>query len=527
MKLLSMIIKFDFPFFFKEETDNDISVKKKKVKYEFNKMKKLTVYLLGVFAFVAYLIIAHGYWKANYYFLMNVTWISLIVLIVLFLLKRNMHQSEYLTSILFIYIPIFNILIKDAFFLHQRNPLISTIFLHTHFMLLIFVCLGGLICNRRHILIVGAISVIWIWIFTYYSNDSFLWSLVTLDSVFFIGVSVIIYFVYNSISIHSQKLDEMSRIKTIQNQKLNRLIDFKDWMLNVIIHDLKNPINRILSAGKKPIIQKEEIMEPGKQMLLLVENILDVYKMEESKMPLRLSTLYIDHIIQKATEQVKYLLDEKKITLIKRLSVKSTVEVDEHLMERVIINLLSNAIKYSKANSSIEIRVMPGDNRIRLEVSDNGDGIEAGNLDSVFEKYFQGNTKDLGYNHSTGLGLSFCKLVITMLGGTIGAESVLTKGATIWFELPIKSENIKISEEITQTCPKRYKNSNDEEMIILKYKIKMADLVVYQTGEILNILKTSMYENSPHFIFWKEEIIKSSMTGNVEYFNQLKEIPSE
>ena len=522
-----MISELNFPFVFKEKPNIDDVFVDKNIKYEFNKIKKLTVYILGTFLFIAYLIIAHGYWTANYYFLMDVTSFSLILLILLFILKRNMYQSEILTAITLIYVPIANILIKDAFFLIQGNPSINTIFLHTHFMLLLFVCLCGLVCNLRHILFIGALSVIWIWIFTFYSKDSFLWSLVTLDSVFFIGVSVIIYSVYSSIRFHSQRLDELSQNKTIQNEKLNKLIDFKDWMLNIIMHDLKNPINRILCAGKKPVIQQEEVVEPGKEMLLLVQNILDVYKMEESKMKLKLSTVYFDPIIQQATDQVKYLLDERKITLIKRISVKSTVEADEHLLVRVIINLLSNAIKYSQANSCIEIRIMPKDDKIRVEVIDHGEGIDLWNLDAIFEKYFQGNTRDLGYNHSTGLGLSFCKSVIAMHGGVIGAQSVLNKGTTIWFELPVQSENTEISEIVTQTSPRKYMNNQNENLTILKYKMKMANLVVYQTGEILKILKSSTYEMSPDFLFWKEEIIKSSMTGNVEYFNQLKEIPSD
>jgi len=522
-----MISELNFPFIFNDEPCVDDVFKEKNVRYEFNKMKKLTVYILGTFLFLAYIIIAHGYWTANYYFLMDVTYISLVLLIVLFILKRNMHQSEILTAVILIYVPIANILIKDAFFLLHRNPLINTIFLHTHFMLLLFICLCGLICDHRHILFIGALSVFWIWLFTYYSNDSFLWSLVPLDSLFFVGVSVIIYSVYSSIRIHSRKLAELNHNKTIQNQKLNKLIDFKDWMLNIIIHDLKNPINRILCAGKKPYIQQDEIVEPGKQMLLLVQNILDVYKMEESKMKLKLSTVYFDPIIQQATDQVKYLLDERKITLIKRISVKSTVEADEHLLVRVIINLLSNAIKYSQANSCIEIRIMPKDDKIRVEVIDHGEGIDLWNLDAIFEKYFQGNTRDLGYNHSTGLGLSFCKSVIAMHGGVIGAQSVLNQGTTIWFELPVQSENTEISEIVTQTSPRKYMNNQNENLTILKYKMKMANLVVYQTGEILKILKSSTYEMSPDFLFWKEEIIKSSMTGNVEYFNQLKEIPSD
>jgi len=518
--------KFYVPFFFKKQNSiNDLEIFN--IKHEYNTVRKLTVRLLFIFAFLLYLVIAHGYYKANYPFMLEVTFVSLIILVLLFVLKFNKPLSDALACILFVYIPIANIFIKDAFFLFNENSSIKVIFLHTHFMLLIFICFSGLICNHRHTLIVGGISVVWIWIFTFYLNDSFIWSLIVLDSVFFTGISFIMYFVYTSIHVVILEFDKLGQTISVQNKELTKLVDFKDWMLNLIVHDLKNPINRILSAGSKESIQKKEIIEPGNQILLMVENILNVSKMEESKISLKLSVITIDDIIQKAIEQVTYLLDEGAITLIKRITLKSTIEVDKNLMERVIINLLNNAIKFSKTNGCINIQVMLKNERLRVEIIDNGVGIKDGNIKHIFDKYFQDTAKNLGYTHSSGVGLTFCKLVIEAHGGIIGAESVLDKGTTIWFELPFKRENAIICEEITHTSPKKYNGSNKEDVTILKYKLKIAHLAVYQTGELLSIIKTSLQQNSPEFLYWKEEIVKSSMTGNVEYFNQLKEIPAD
>lgn len=497
------------------------------VKDEYNKVRKLTVRLLFVFSFSLYLIIIHGYYKANFPVMMYITFVSIIILIVARLLKRNMEVSNIQSAILFVYMPIVNIFMKDAFFLFIGNPNIKIIFLHTHFMLLIFICFGGLVCCHRQTLIVGGISVVWIWIFTIYLNDPFIWSLIFLDSIFFIGISFIMYFIYTSIHIVIFEFDKLGQTVASQNEELNNLIDFKDWMLNLIMHDLKTPVNRILSAGRKKVIPQKEILEPGKQILLMVENILSIYKLEESKMVLKLSILSIDDIIQKATKQVNFLLDEKTITINKRITVKSVIEVDEDLMERVIINLLNNAIKYSKANGRIDIQVLLKNDRVRVEVIDSGEGINTGDIHRIFEKHFQDNAKDLGYTHSSGLGLTFCKLVVEAHRGTIGAESVLGKGTTLWFELPQKSGNAILCEEITETAPKRFTKSQTAEKIILKYKIKIAHLAVYQIGEMLSILNAPLAPDSPDFLFWKDEIIKASMTGNAEYFDQLKEIHSD
>ena len=517
--------KLNFSYFFERLIGIDL-IKIDGVLVKYNKVKELTNHFLFVFAFSSYVVIAYGYWKAGYSFLIGVTTISLLILVVLFLLKRQKQVSANLAGVLFIYIPIANILIKDVFFLYKVNPLINTIFLHTHFMLLLFIAFGGLITKRRHILIVGSISVVWIWIFTIYCNDPFLWSLVNLDTVFFVGISLIMYFVYSSINNLVIEFDRLGRTINHQNKELNILLEFKGKMLNMIVHDIKNPINSILSASNMEVIQKAEIIKPSKQILLIVENILDVYKMEDSKMSLKLSIHTLDDIIQKAIEQVSYLLDQKNISIIKRITINPEIEVDENLIERVVVNLLNNAIKYSKLNSRIDICIQPGKDTVRVRIIDNGEGIATDNINHIFEKYYQ-STKGLAHPHSTGMGLTFCKLVIETHGGTIGAESILNQGTTIWFELPVKLENEMISELTTKSSPKRYENITTENKIILDFKLKIADMAIYQTGEIFHIFKTSIYDNSPGFVYWKEEIIKASMAGNHEYFNQLKEIPTD
>ena len=516
--------KFGFSRIFKYKPNiDDIKINFIKVKY--TKIKKLTIRYQFILSFLAYIVIAHGYYKADYYPLMILTLLSLFILILFFILKRKKRLSDGLSSILFIYIPIANILIKDVFFLLQGNPLIDTIFLHTHFMLLLFISFGGMVTNPRHILYVGGISVVWIWIFTIYLNDPYLWSLVVLDSLFFTGISTIIYLTYSHTLLFNSKFNDLARTINHQNEDLNKLMNFKDWMLNMILHDIKNPINRILSASKMDIIQKEELTQPSNHILSIVENILDVYKMEDSKMKLKLSIQNIDSIIQKGSKQVRYLLEDKKLTLVNRITVKPAVEVDVELMVRVIVNLLTNSIKFSNANSHIDIQVLSKDNRVRVEILDNGEEISPQNIERIFEKYYQGNAQNLGSTRSTGIGLTFCKLAIEAHGGAIGAVSVLNYGTMIWFELPVKSENEITGVEIIRASPIKYEYTFEEEKSLLQYKFKLANLAIYKTSEMLTIFQSIPLFSSPGLQYWKEEVIKASMAGNVEYYNQLREIP--
>jgi len=504
------------------------NLKTSMIKDGFFRIKELTMRLSFLYAIAIYSTIIYGYFKANYYQLLSVTFISLIITIFLFILKYYKKDLKWIKILIYIYIPIGNIFLKDIFFLTQGNPLISTIFLHTQLILIMLISLCGLISGQQHVLYVGAISIVWVWIFTFCINNPFLWSLLALDTILFIGITIAIYFVYSSIYVLSVEFNKLGKTIHHQNNELTKLIDFKDRMLVMIIHDIKSPINRILQAGKVKSIRKEDITEPANQILSIVENILDTYKMEESKLPMSLSSIFIADLLKSAIRQVSYLLDGKKLSIITRIETNPSIEVDKNLIERVIINLLHNAIKYSNANTNIVLRLLSLEGKMRMEITDSGQGIAPENMDRIFDKYYQENAKNAGYTHSTGMGLTFCKLVIETSGGTIGAVSIINQGSTFWFELPVTSKNEITGQEITHTFPKTYKGTTDtEDLSISKYKLKIANVVVYQTGEILNIFKSSTYDNSPDFLYWKEEIINSSMAGNTVYFNHLKEIYTE
>jgi len=342
--------------------------------------------------------------------------------------------------------------------------------------------------------------------------------------VLLIGISIILFFVYKGVEVLILEFDKAGRVITNQNAELSHLLEFKDTMMNLMIHDIKNPINNILAASNNPTIRKEEITEQSNNILLIVENILDIRKMEDSKMTLKLSILSLDSILEKAVKRIRYLLDEKKLTLTTRIRIKSLVDVDDNLLERVFINMLTNAIKYSNVNSNISIRLNHIEGRLRVEIEDEGIGITPEEKDHCFEKYYQVNSQNSGSIRSTGLGLTFCKLVIETHGGTIGVESILNQGTTFWFELPVCTVTEMMDEEVRCISPKKYENTELEMTQFTYYKLLIAKLSIYQTSEILNIFKTTPVGVSPNFLAWKEEIINCSITGNTEYFNQLMKI---
>lgn len=376
--------------------------------------------------------------------------------------------------------------------------------------------------NQLHSILVRCSPVVWLWLFLIYLNDAFLRSYFIYDSVFALCILVMLYFTYACFNIITTLFLKYGISISNENKKLREVQELRDRMFIMLVHDIKNPINRILFAAKSENINRGEIVESSKEMLLLVENILDIKRIDEFNQSLILSILPISIIVDKAIKQVEYLFEDKNLSVVKKIFIKADVEVDENLMERVIVNLLCNAIKYSKMNGRITIRITSPNDKVRVEVIDEGIGIATSNIDHVFDKFFNVNALNLGSTHSTGIGLTFCKLVIEAHCGVIGVKSQLGHGTTIWFELPAMSIEKMIFDELShvRVISNEYIDNKDE--MVIQCKLRISNFNVYQTGEILRILRTpSVNSCSPGFIRWKDEVVKSSMRGDVDNFKRL------
>jgi signal transduction histidine kinase len=317
--------------------------------------------------------------------------------------------------------------------------------------------------------------------------------------------------------------DRLEKTITSQNNKLKNLLLFKDDTLNMIMHDIRNPINRILSSGKDLTLTKEEISESGKKILLLAENILDINKLRESKMVLNLGYVNITAIINEAIQEVDYLLKIKNIAVIKNISSNAKIRLDENLIKRLITNLLINAIKFSKVNGSIEIVLIPKKESLRIEIIDKGKGIAPEFINKIFDKFYQENTNISDYQYSTGLGLTFCKLVMESHGGEIGVDSILDMGTTIWLEFPEVPKAEIMNEQNIETLKSEVVEYNAEERnFLIYYKKKLKTLEIYQTGEMYKLLYSYKCGGSTNLLNWKNEIINASITGNVTNYNLLK-----
>lgn len=256
------------------------------------------------------------------------------------------------------------------------------------------------------------------------------------------------------------KADELAQA----NMRLYQLNYLKSDFLANMSHELRTPLNSIIGfsellEGIPALTDKQKryaqrICESGRFLLEMINDILDLAKLEAGKMDLRLSEFRIDAVIHNQCDMVRALADEKNLDLQVVIDPGlPTLVQDQGKVQQILTNLLSNAIKFTPDGGRITVRAsVSNSDRLQVSVADTGVGIAKEDREVIFEKFRQGSTvlgrDGLTREYSgTGLGLSIVKELCKLLGGEIRFESELGKGSTFTFELPWRLESSDVRGE--------------------------------------------------------------------------------
>ncbi len=232
------------------------------------------------------------------------------------------------------------------------------------------------------------------------------------------------------------------------HKELQSLARLRDDLTNMIVHDLRTPLTSLL-AGLQTIeaiggldeVQREMLgisIRGGKTLMGMINDLLNIGKMEEGSLPLHKSPLSATDLVEHAREQVEMLLEEAGQTLEAEVPPGlPTILADEELMRRTLVNLLGNAIKFTPTGGTIRISAQREGDGLLFAVRDTGHGIPSDSLERIFDKFAQVEDRKSGKYASTGLGLTLCKLVVEAHGGRIWAESVEDEGSTFRVWLPV------------------------------------------------------------------------------------------
>jgi NtrC-family two-component system sensor histidine kinase KinB len=263
-------------------------------------------------------------------------------------------------------------------------------------------------------------------------------------------------------------IDEMSIPVTSQaGQIIGRLFIMRDVtsehemeayrqeMSNMIVHDLRSPLAGVITglnlaleeSAFVPTSEHQEMidaslrvaLQSSNTLLRLVEGMLDVNKLEMGEVPLRLEELRLRSMAERAVEMLQGTADEASIDLsIESPPDLAPIRADADKLERVFVNLLDNALRYTPEGGRVRVEIEQVDKHQQISIIDTGDGIPPELRERVFERFYQGDiSRRKRGAKGTGLGLTFCRLVVEAHGGRIWAGEGPEGGAAIRFTLPL------------------------------------------------------------------------------------------
>ncbi|MGZ4808468.1 MAG: response regulator [Thermoanaerobaculia bacterium] len=228
-------------------------------------------------------------------------------------------------------------------------------------------------------------------------------------------------------------------------KRLQEVEKLRDDMRNMIVHDLRTPLTAVIVGvemlekhGELNAAQREmmTIAAGGGQTLLrMINDLLDVEKMESDSTQLQYAEVSAEALIAAAVEQVASLAEDSRITLVTEIADRLPAFAgDESMLSRTLVNLIANAIKFTREGTVTIAASRDGRKNVRFAVRDTGDGIPSEAFERIFDKFGQ---LDSHSRVGTGLGLTFCKLAVEAHGGCIKVESTVGVGSTFSFTIPL------------------------------------------------------------------------------------------
>jgi signal transduction histidine kinase len=242
---------------------------------------------------------------------------------------------------------------------------------------------------------------------------------------------------YREIEVKSRELEAASRHKS-------------EFLANMS-HELRTPLNAIIGFSEVlsermfgEINEKQaeyigDILNSGQHLLSLINDILDLSKIEAGRMELEISDFDLPGTIENTLTLVRERAVRRGITLGRTVDGRlGTIRADERKVKQVLLNLLSNALKFTPEGGTIDVRAAANDGAAEISVTDTGVGIAPEDQAAVFEEFRQVGTASKKVE-GTGLGLAISRKFIELHGGRIWVESQVGSGSTFAFTLPLRS----------------------------------------------------------------------------------------
>ncbi len=244
------------------------------------------------------------------------------------------------------------------------------------------------------------------------------------------------------------KLGEMAE-SNVALFEANRV---KNEFLANVSHELRTPLTSIIGFAEllrdspaveqhgKSVRYAENILISGRILLEIINDLLDLAKIEAGKVELRIESVQAGDVCRTLVDFLRPLSDKKRISLDCDVAPDlPAIQTDRGRLRQVLYNLLSNAIKFTPEDGFVRVRARRTAGGVHVSVADSGPGIDPAQHAVIFEKFRQIDGSATREHYGTGLGLPIARELVHLLGGQIGVHSELGQGATFWCEFPIEA----------------------------------------------------------------------------------------
>lgn len=223
----------------------------------------------------------------------------------------------------------------------------------------------------------------------------------------------------------------------------------KSEFVNIVSHELRSPLTNInwlidliirqqRKGNGKLKTELEDIKESNRRMIRLVNNLLNVSRIERNKVQFRLKAVSLTDMAKELIHEYAPLAKASNIGLkLKSAGKLSKIRADREGIRLVFRNLIDNAVKYSRTGSQVNISITQEGSRLRCEVEDKGVGLSQPDQKRLFQKFFRGRGARKQQPNGTGLGLYISREFIRLHKGKMGFRSQEGQGSTFWFEVPV------------------------------------------------------------------------------------------
>jgi signal transduction histidine kinase len=249
----------------------------------------------------------------------------------------------------------------------------------------------------------------------------------------------------------AQRVEERTTELSQTNLQLTQALRVKDEFLTSMSHELRTPLNAILgmseilregvygTLNEQQLNSVSIVQESGRHLLALINDILDVSRIEADKLQLHLTLVPVQPVCEASLRFVQSAAQKKNITISVQIDLEdAVVQADERRLKQILVNLLTNAVKFTPNNGKIGLIISThqADQQIRFSVWDTGIGISQADIDRIFEPFVQLDSRLSRQYEGTGLGLALVYLLTEMHGGKITVESKLGRGSQFTVSLP-------------------------------------------------------------------------------------------